>query len=260
MINFKVYGNKPISTVLVHGGPGAAGEMNPLALELESQYGVIEPYQTKESIEAQVKELKAIILANCEYPVNLIGHSWGAWLSIILASNYPDIVKKMILVSSGSFEEHYADKINEYRFNRLNNKEQNKVKKLLKLLKGNIPLNNKNLAFSKLGNIFSKADSFDSIDNNVAPINCQYHIFCKIWKEASILRKTGKLLAYTKTITCPVVAIHGSYDTHSPEGVKIPLSDNVSNFKFILLQKCGHTPWFEKHAQNKFFEIIKNEL
>jgi pimeloyl-ACP methyl ester carboxylesterase len=260
MNNFKIYGSKPITTVLVHGGPGAAGEMRQLALELKNEYSIIEPYQTKKTIKYQVEELKDVILKNCEYPVNLIGHSWGAWLCIILASEYPEIAKKLILVSSGGFEEHYAKSIDKNRFQRLSATEQAEVKKLLMILKTNKHIEEKNKAFAKLGNLLSQADSYKLIEKDISSINCQYDIFSKIWNEASTLRKSGKLLSYVEKLNCPVVAIHGSYDTHPAEGVNTPLSNILNDFKFFLLDRCGHIPWLEKYAHCKFHKIIKKEL
>ena len=46
MRNFRLYGNKPYKIAVIHGGPGAPGEMAPVARELSSDYGVIEPLQT----------------------------------------------------------------------------------------------------------------------------------------------------------------------------------------------------------------------
>jgi pimeloyl-ACP methyl ester carboxylesterase len=81
-----------------------------------------------------------------------------------------------------------------------------------------------------------------------------------VWKEANELRTSMKLIGYGKKIQCPVVAIHGDYDPHPFEGVKIPLSKTIKNFKFILLKNCGHYPWYEKLAKDKFYEILKKEL
>ena len=63
-----------------------------------------------------------------------------------------------------------------------------------------------------------------------------------------------------KNIECPVVAIHGDYDPHPAEGVEKPLASILKNFRFILLQNCGHKPWIEKHAKDIFYEILKQEL
>lgn len=66
MNNTRVYGNKPYKVVVVHGGPGGPGEMASVANELSSDFGVLEPLQTKSSIDEQVEELKSQINNNAK--------------------------------------------------------------------------------------------------------------------------------------------------------------------------------------------------
>jgi pimeloyl-ACP methyl ester carboxylesterase len=67
--------------------------------------GVLEPLQTGTSIEDQVNELTTVIRRDGELPVTLVGHSWGAWLSFIVASRTPELVAKVIMVGAGPFED-----------------------------------------------------------------------------------------------------------------------------------------------------------
>jgi pimeloyl-ACP methyl ester carboxylesterase len=57
-----------------------------------------------------------------------------------------------------------------------------------------------------------------------------------------------------------VVAIHGDSDPRPAEAAGEPLAGVLKKFKFILLGKCGHYPWIERYAKDKFYEILKNEL
>ena len=88
----------------------------------------------------------------------------------------------------------------------------------------------------------------------------QYHVNQRVWREAAALRQSGELLEMGKKIKCPVVAIHGDYDTHLAEGVREPLSRVLNDFRFILLEKCGHEPWIERHARDRFYEVLKEEI
>jgi pimeloyl-ACP methyl ester carboxylesterase len=63
--------------------------------------------------------------------VILIGHSWGAWLGAMVTARYPALIRKLILVSSGVFEEEYATIGWQTRMNRLTTGEQERVKTLL---------------------------------------------------------------------------------------------------------------------------------
>jgi hypothetical protein len=46
MKNLRIYGSKPFNIAILHGGPGSPGEMAPVAQELSSIRGVLEPLQT----------------------------------------------------------------------------------------------------------------------------------------------------------------------------------------------------------------------
>ena len=66
--NLRRYGKAPFNVAVIHGGPGAVGEMAPVARELASGWGVLEPLQTATSLEGQIEELRAvlvILLKNC---------------------------------------------------------------------------------------------------------------------------------------------------------------------------------------------------
>jgi pimeloyl-ACP methyl ester carboxylesterase len=78
--------------------------MAPVARELSNMSGIIEPLQTAMSIGGQVEELQTVLKENTAFPVILIGHSWGAWLSFMFAAEYPSFISKLILVASGPFE------------------------------------------------------------------------------------------------------------------------------------------------------------
>ncbi len=80
MKNYRLYGKEPYRVILLHGGPGAWGEMTEVALELEKEYGIIETYQTKPTIQGQIEELYQIIHEKGNEPITIIGFSWGAWL------------------------------------------------------------------------------------------------------------------------------------------------------------------------------------
>jgi len=262
MKNLRKYGKAPYKIAVIHGGPGAGGEMAPVARELASGGGVLEPLQTAASLEGQIEELKTVLEKNGDLPVTLIGFSWGAWLSFIFAANYPAFVKKLILIGSGPYEEKYAAGIRETRLNRLSEEEKTEAKSIREVL-NNPAAEDKNTAFARFGALFSKADAYDTIiceSDESEVIDCQVDIFQSVWKEAKELRKSGKLLKLGKQIQCPVVAIHGDYDPHPAEGVQKPLSAILKSFQFILLKNCGHKPWIERQAKERFYDILKEEL
>ena len=233
--------------------------MAPVACEISLSHGVIEPFQTERTVTGQVAELKKVLTDQVNQPVTLIGHSWGAILSFIVTAKNPALVKKLILVSSGVFDDTYATGIMSTRLDRLSHEDRFVLDSLVTKLNDQENRDN-NRIFAEFGTIIDKAESCDPLVHKSEVIEYRYDIYEHVWKQAQELRTSGGLVALGTHIHCPVVAIHGDYDPHPADGVKIPLSRVIKNFKFILLEKCGHRPWLERSARDRFYEIINEEL
>jgi len=259
MDNFRQYGQAPFQVVLIHGGPGAPGHMAPVAREMSSLCGILEPFQTESSISGQVEELKTILEKNGDPPVVLVGFSWGAWLAFILAALYPPLIQKLLLVSSGGFEEKYGEKIGLARMSRLDDRDRKEAHSLMNEL-GDPAVEDKDKILARLGKLFTKADAYNPITLETEELEVRFDIHQKVWKKAVEMRKSGRLLALGEKIQCPVKAIHGDHDPHPAAGVQIPLSKVLKDFHFFLLKKCGHIPWIEREAKDSFFRILKREI
>ena len=261
-MNLRLYGKEPFIIAVVRGGPGAPGSVAPVAKEMSQYFGVLEPLQTKTTVKGQVDELFNELSVYASFPITLIGHSWGAWLSVIFTNKYPDSINKLILVGSGPFEEKYVDDLDNTRKNRLTKKESEEYVSALKRLNNpNITIKNKQIA--RLGQLAAKTDNYCVVESAIEfmdEISADVSTYQSVWAEAAAMRKSGELLAIASKIKCPVVAIHGDYDPHPQEGVKMPLEENLKDFRFIMLNNCGHSPWKEKYAKAEFFGILKNEL
>jgi len=257
--NVRLYGSAPYRTVLVHGGPGAVGEMAAVARELASSCGLVEALQTMLSVDSQIEELKAVINAHADLPVTLVGHSWGAWLAFMLAARYPELVRKLILIGSAPFTVEYADTVEKTRLNRLGDDGIIALKKLLADADDPDSVGH-NHAIEAIGALFASADDYDPFEYDGSDIEFRQDIFHSVWPEAAALRQNGKLISFAEHIQCPVLALHGDYDPHPAAGVTEPLAAHLQDFRFILLEKCGHKPWLERHARDHFFELMNEEI
>ncbi|MBN2168571.1 MAG: alpha/beta hydrolase [Actinobacteria bacterium] len=259
MENLRKYGDAPYKIAVVHGGPGAAGEMAPVARELSASFSLLEPLQTASTVEDQVKELYVTLKLNAEFPVTLAGWSWGAWLSFIFAAEYPDLVGKLILIDSGPFEKVDAADIMSVRLERLDEDERFEMLAVMKALH-DPETENKDIYLARLGELMTETDSYNASHHDDETLQYDYNIYEHIWAEAREMRNSGVLLGLADKIKCPVVAIHGDYDPHPFKGVRDPLSAELDDFKFILIEKCGHYPWYEKEAKKTFYEVLRQEL
>ncbi|MFA4859493.1 alpha/beta fold hydrolase [Methanoregula sp.] len=259
MSTVRKWGRGPYSVAVIHGGPGAPGEVAPVARELSTVQGVLEPLQTETTLDGQVQELRSILLEQGKVPVTLVGFSWGAFLSWFVAARYPALVKKLILVSCPPFDDQYAASITRTRLIRLKQKDQAEAQALIGKL-DNPETTEKNAILARLGCLLARADAFDPTNSEDEAFHCQYDIFRGVWDEAAELRRTQILIQMAKSIKCPVVAIHGNWDPHPAEGVNEPLTKELKDFRFVLLDKCGHRPWAERNASEDFFKVLVEEI
>ncbi len=235
--------------------------MAPVARELSRTCGVLEPLQTASSIDGQVSELRDVLEKHGQLPLILVGHSWGAWLGLIFAARHPSLVKKLILVGCGPLEEKYSPGIMEKRMSRLDEVERREARALMEAMCGPAD-EGKNALFARFGRLMSKADTFAPL---LAPdsdegVTYREDVYRCVWGEAAELRRSGELLRLAGRVRCPIVAVHGDYDPHPAEGVEIPLKRAAKGFRLILLEHCGHEPWRERGAREKFYKALEKEI
>lgn len=246
IMNCREYGNKPYKVIVIHGGPGAIGSCAGICRGLSDEFGVIEIFQSKNSILELVNEMLDVIKSYKLNQVILIGHSWGAWLSFIFTSLHPEYVSKLILVGSGLFDTKYYPQLIKASKVKIMPDEQKHDIQLANLYSGNMKYNP--YSYCLLPNLPEDTISFNEQQCNL------------LLNEIIPIRDSGELLSYSEKIICPVVAIHGRNDPHIAEGIKIPLEKHLPDFKMFILEKCGHEPWKEYYAKDEFFKILKNEL
>jgi pimeloyl-ACP methyl ester carboxylesterase len=236
--------------------------MEPVARRLAPNGGILEPIQTAITLSGQIEELKEILQQHADLPVKLVGYSWGAWLSALVAADDPRLVEKLILVSSGPFEHRYTKRIQTTRLSRLSEAEGREYKNLVDDLThsqaGSSPE-----ALARLGALAAKSDAYDPIPNLLQQPQSllgEPDAFGQALQQALEMRKKGTLLERASRIRCPVTAIHGDYDPHPVAGVQRPLAAVLPDFHLILLEQCGHKPWIERQAKETFYDILQGEL
>jgi pimeloyl-ACP methyl ester carboxylesterase len=236
--------------------------MAPVARELAAERGILEPIQIANSLPGQVDELRAILERHAVLPATLVGYSWGAWLAYIVAARHTELVRKLVLVSSGAFEARYVAQLQATRMSRLTPRERAEYEAAIAALE-DPSTEDKDAHLQRLGALAHKADSFDALAPEQRPedrVDLGGDIYHGVWPAAAGMRRSGELLGLAEQIVCPVTAIHGAHDPSPAEGVRAPLAARLEQFRFILLERCGHTPWQERFAREAFYDVLRREL
>jgi pimeloyl-ACP methyl ester carboxylesterase len=261
MLSYRKHGKPPFNVILIHGGPGALGDLYPLAKDIGSATGVIEALQTKQSIDELIIELDELIVnQSADNEIILAGHSWGAWLAYIYAARYPGKISKLILISSGAFVEYYANELIGVRAKRLSAEQRTKLTVLMNSLNQEVKKQKQDTLFKEIGEMFSDVDSYNPLNVQNPENKPDYLMYKSIWYEATEMRRSGALYALGTSVVCPVTIIHGDYDPHPVNGVAEPLFQMHDDVQLYILEKCGHTPWKEIFARERFLQILEQEI
>lgn len=252
------YGTAPFRIALIHGGPGARGEMELVARELARHQGVLEPYQSARSVVGQVEELGRQLQEYGDMPCVLVGHSWGAWLAVLTAVQARDLVRKLVLIGCPPLEAGAAIKRGEVWRNRLSEKDRVMFDQCLAQLKDK-DTPDKNRVFAQLGRLVVLADGYDVEPSPGWAQAADYVQFEAVWTDAARMRTRGEIAQAFSKIDCSLTIIHGAQDPHPAAAVIEPLQGMGRQFRSHVLDRCGHDPWLELQARESFFSILEQE-
>jgi len=258
----RTYGEPPFRAVAVHGGPGAPGSVSSLARALQKLMGTLEPLQSEMTVAGQVEELGRQIEAQAVPPVYIFGHSWGAWLTYLVAHRFPDLVKKAFLISSGAFDASHLPELNKRRHSRLTETERLQYDELptqIEMATGP----EKEALLARLGELAGKADNYcvdETPENREEGFSLNAAQYQSIWIEASRMRKEGYFRNIASGIRVPIRIIHGDNDPTPIQGVVEPIKNCVEDLKWYEIPKCGHDPWKERYGKEEFWRIVRTEL
>lgn len=249
--NIRKHGTPPYRIAVIHGGPGAIGSLGYMAERIAESCGVIEPLQSKYSVAELIEELHEQLKSYLHSPIILLGHSWGAWLSIMYTVYHPQSVKALILIGTPPFEDKYVSLIMDRRFANLSKHEAIRLKELLK--------SEAEMSIREIEELLYKCDNHsplpkDIINQYTAPVD--YGMNQLVWEEAAKMRTEGGLCKLISQIKCPIHLIHGECDPHPFEGVGDPLKLNGIAYSEYVLPRCGHSPFYELEWSAKFYSII----
>jgi pimeloyl-ACP methyl ester carboxylesterase len=255
----RVYGKSPFKIAAIHGGPGAPGYMAPVARELAKSFGVLEPLQTATSLEGQIFELKAQLLSFGEGPYILIGSSWGAVLSLFLSARFPDLVKKQILIGSAVFDAHNSQRVKDIRQSRKSEELKHDINKLNLEFESSGPERKKEV-FSKILDLEFDQDVYSPLTREVEYLSFDSNQNYSVWGDFKKLRDSkGTLQREFQNVRCDTLVIHGDHDPHLIDGILPFLETCIPKIRLEWLEKCGHYPWLERFAKDRFFQILQNE-
>lgn len=232
---------------MVHGGPGAPGSAAGAARLLAGRDGAVEPLQSAGSVDGLVDELAGQLRHVAGGPLAVVGHSWGAMLGYLVAARNPDLVSALVMVGSPPLTAAAEDRAQRRRLAGLSAAERDELGWLSEQ--------------ADEGPVAGRWEALLQRTESVEPlaIEAEWLAFHadharRVWTEA--MRRRDQLVAEGRRIRCPVTVVHGADDPRPLAGVIDPLCEVLAQLHVVVLERCGHFPWIERHARGPFRQAV----
>lgn len=185
----------------------------------------------------------------------------GALLGFLFAARFPAQTRKLVMVAAPAFTAADAARIRPLQEGRLGAKARAQLAQLAAVLESDADRSVRDQALADLARLLQPAEIFErAADIEDEPVIAQHDIYTAVWREALRLRGDGDLLAHGRAIDCPVLLLHGDYDPRPAAAISAALAGVVRDFRAVILPRCGHLPWLERHARSVFFDHLRRAL
>ncbi|HEX5138801.1 MAG TPA: alpha/beta hydrolase [Planctomycetota bacterium] len=256
-LEVRTHGEKGPVVLLLHGGPGAPGNMAPVARGLENAFRALEPFQRRSggaplTVARHVADLHAIV-----EPLGrpaLVGSSWGAMLALAYAAAHPKSAGPLVLVGCGTF-----DLASRARFQAtVDERMDADLRRRIEALEREIPDADRRLA--AVGDLLAPVYSFDPLPGGAGFEACDARGHEEAWADMLRLQADGTYPAAFAAITSPVLMLHGAHDPHPGASIRASLAPHVKDLTYVEWERCGHYPWLEREARAPFFRTLRDWL
>jgi len=243
-INYEIEGQGE-NILILHGWGGCIDSMRPIINHLKNKFRVISldfaghgkssipniPWGVPEYTDCLIKFLKSLNIKK----TSIIAHSFGGRVAIILASEHPELIEKIVLVDSAGIppirEINYHIKVGAFKL----------LKRIVRLFVWEEKSYNKIIDKARI--------RFGSSDYNQLSQNMK-GTFVKVVNQ--------DLKPFLKNIKSPVLLVWGENDTDTPVYMGKIMEKEISDAGLVILKGAGHFSYLDKSYE--FNKIIDNFL
>ncbi len=256
LIEARRYGDVGPHVVLVHGGPGAAGHMAPIARRLAHGARVLEPFQRSSggaplTVRRHIEDLRALLDAERIDRAHVVGSSWGAMLALAFAADHPDRARSLVLIGCGTFDGRFRERFKAIVAERLGPDGQARIDALAR----QEPDPDKRLA--KTVALLTRPYSHDLLSEDPENVRVDARANRESWDDMLRLQVDGVYPQAFRRIDAPVLMLHGVKDPHPGPETRDGLLPFLPQLEYVELPECGHFPWLERAAQETFYARLE---
>jgi len=248
--------------IVLHGGPAAAGDAAGIARGLARSFRVLEPWQRGSgeeplTVERHVEDLHDLVTGRpgAGKPA-LVGHSWGAMLALAYAARHPESAGPLVLVGCGTFDLEARARLQATLDERLGEEGRER------LARARREITDPGARLTAQYDILRPLFSYDPLPEHAGegPVSFDPRAHEETWADMLRLQRKGLYPAAFSAITSPVLMLHGENDPHPGSMIRGGLLEQIPHLECTFLERCGHYPWHERHARERFFSLLETWL
>lgn len=257
MLYVREYGGSGPLVIVLHGGPGAAGHMAPVARGLADSYRVVEPFQRgsggRLTVATHVSDLHELVgfHAKNSRPV-LLGASWGAMLALAYAATHSASTGPLILVGCGTFDLVARAELQRKIAERMNDE----IRAALE--RADRPDPDERLKAS--AEAMLPVYSYDLLASPHEEDKVDARAHHETWDDMVRLQAQRIYPAAFAAIKVPILMVHGTVDPLPGRLILEGLRPYLPQLEYCELERCGHYPWLERAAVDPFFSLVREWL
>ncbi len=251
------YGSAGPWVVVVHGGPGAPGQMAPVARGLADSFRVLEPFQRGSGGEPLTVARHVADLHGICGPLGrpaLVGSSWGAMLALACAAAHPKSAGPLVLVGCGTFDLEARARFKATLDERMDAALRGRIEALEREV---LDPDRRLAAFAEL---LSPVYDYDPVPDAMEFVACDARAHEETWNDMLRLQADGTYPAAFAAIESPVLMVHGTFDPHPGPAIRASLARHLPQLEYVELDRCGHYPWIERAARDEFYSVLRGSL
>jgi len=254
----RIYGEFGPQVILLHGGPGAAGYMAPVARELSDAFHVIEPFQRRSendslTVQRHIDDLDDVVREYCteEQPA-IVGHSWGAMLALAYAAQHADVARCIVLIGCGTFDQGARYHLQSTLVERTTPQLTCRLGRLSReIADPDVRL----CVYSRLLEPLYIYDALQDETHETEEYDHKGHD--ESWRDMLRLQACGVYPETLVRVRTPLLMIHGDWDPHPGQSTLKTLVPYLPQIEYAELTNCGHYPWRERHTRGRFYDHVR---
>jgi len=262
----RFYGTGDATAVLLHGGPGGPGYLAPVARELSDTFRVVEHLQPGfdeggRSVGQMIRHLRETIVDEGGPLPALVGASWGAMLALCYAADFPGTVRCIVAIGCGTFDERSRRELERRRAASETPGDRRQIEALQWEIATARSPSEQDAAFGALARLLTRMDIVEPagpVEDLV--IRHDYRCFRAVWGDMVRLQREGVYPRRLSRVDCPVTLLHGREDPHPGRLIHESLRPHLPGIRYLELERCGHSPWLERHARAPFYRALREAL